>query len=79
MLYSCKVGLCKCNVDVTNRDCVTVRVCSGPGNPVKCLNFSLAFSWPGKSLKMLGGPGIFWKSVNSSNKSFLKNINLRAT
>ena len=36
----------------------------GPGNPGKYLNFSLAFSRTGKSLKM----------VNSSNKVFLKDI-----
>ena len=38
------------------------------------VNFSLALSRTGKSLKMVG-PGIPWKSaVNSSNKGFLKNI-----
>ena len=44
----------------------TVR--TDPGNPGKYLNFSLAFSRTGKSLKMVGGFGKSWKSVNSSNK-----------
>ena len=37
------------------------RVCAGPGNP-------------GKYLKVKGGPGKSWKSVNSSYKVFLKDI-----
>lgn len=32
----------------------------GSGNPGNYLNFSLAFSGTGKSLKMLGGPGKSW-------------------
>ena len=40
----------------------------GPGNPGKYLNFNLAFSRTGKSLKMVGGPGKPWNFVNSSNK-----------
>ena len=50
------------------------RVRTGPGNPGKYLNFSLAFSRTGKSLKMVGGPGKFWKFVNLSNTIFLKDI-----
>ena len=48
--------------------------CACPGNPGKYLNFSLAFSRTGKSLKMVGGPRESWKSVNSSNKLFLRDI-----
>ena len=47
---------------------------TGPGNAGKYLNFSLAFSSTGKSLKMVGGPGKSWISVNSSNKVLLKDI-----
>ena len=50
------------------------RVCMGPGNPGKYLNFSVAFSRTGKSLQMVGGPGKSWKSVNLSNKILLKDI-----
>ena len=50
------------------------RARTGPGNPGKYLNFSLAFGRTGKSLKMVGGPGKSWKSVNLSNNVFLKDI-----
>ena len=50
------------------------RARTGPGNPGKYLNFSLAFSRTGKSLKMVGDRGKSWKSVNSSNTIFLKDI-----
>ena len=40
----------------------------------KYLNFSVAFFRTGKSLKMVGGPEKSWKSVNSSNEVFLKDI-----
>ena len=53
---------------------INPRVRMGPGNPGKDLNFSLAFSRTGKSLKMVGGPAKSWKSVNSSNTIFLKDI-----
>ena len=46
----------------------------GPGNPGKYLSFSIAFSRTGKSLKMVGGPGKSWESVNSSNNVYLKYI-----
>jgi len=59
------------------------RVFTGPGNPLKSLNFILAFSrtgksWkinvgPGKSWKIKAGPEKSWKSINSCNKVFFKN------
>ena len=52
--------------------CIKNSVRSGPINAGKYLNFSLVFSRTGKSLKMVGGPGKSWKSVNSSNKGFLE-------
>ena len=50
------------------------RIRSHPGNPVKCLNFSIAFSRAEKSLKVIGGLGKSWKSVNARNKVCLKDI-----
>ena len=50
------------------------RVRTVPGNPGKYLNFSLAFSRTGKSLKMVGVPRKSWKSVNSIIRVFLKDI-----
>ena len=47
---------------------MSYRVGTDPANPGKYLNFTLAFSRAGKSLKMVGGPGKSWKSVNSSHK-----------
>ena len=38
------------------------------------MDFSLAFSRTEKSMKMVGVPGKSWKSVNSSNKVFLQDI-----
>lgn len=43
-----------------------IRFCTGPGNCRLYLNFSLAFSRTGKSLKMRS-----WKSVSLSNRGFL--------
>ena len=50
------------------------RFRTGPENPRKYLNFSLAFSRTEKPLKMVGGLGKSWKSVNARNKVCLKDI-----
>ena len=44
---------------------------TGPG---KYSNFSLVFARTGKSLKIVGGPGKSWKSVNSGNKVCSKEL-----
>ena len=53
---------------------VNYRVRTGPGNPEKNLNFSQAFSRSGKSLKKVRGPVKSWKSVSSSTKVFMKDM-----
>ena len=50
------------------------RFRTGPGNPGKYLNFNLAFSRTEKSLKMVGGLGKSWKSIDARNKVCLNDI-----
>ena len=50
-------GFANCN----NKRIVIYRVCTGPGNPGKSLNFKKSFSRPGKSLNFDAGPGKSWK------------------
>ena len=49
-------------VFVKNRLCSNCRVCTGPGNPWKSLNFLKLFSRPEKSWNSNAGPGKSWKS-----------------
>ena len=71
--YLCSyMGVSSSLTDIVPLNCIVDtlnRVRTGPGNREKYLNFSLAFSRTGKSLKIVGGAGKSWKCVNSRSRS----------